>query len=263
MKIISVINQKGGVGKTTTTINLASALAISGKKVLMIDADPQANLTVSSGITPDPKETDSLMDLIKEENEIGSYIFTNIFCKKDNLSLITSNIDLSTFDIKVAGLLNREYLLKKLFNRFKKYIKRYDYILIDCSPSLGLLTINALTASDYVLIPVKLDYLGLCGTSQLFSTINNIQESTNKKLKVLGVLGTFYDNTKEAKDSLNKLEKACNYENIKLFDTYIRQNTKLKEAPKEGKDIFSYCKKCNGAIDYQNLSKEILKVLNV
>lgn len=256
MKIISILNQKGGVGKTTTTINLAKALTMQGKKVLMIDLDPQGNLTISFGLNPN--EVDNVNDYIKNTKNIGDYIYKN---NDDSLLLMASNLSLSTFDMKNVGTINREYLLKKALKKNKEFLKRYDYIFIDNNPSLGLLTLNSLTASDYVLIPVKLDYLSLYGTSQLFKTIKLIQESTNENLEVLGVVGTFYDNTNEAKRSLDKLNNACMDECIHLFNTYIRQNTKLKEAPKKGKDIFEYCKNCHGAEDYMNLSKEIMEMI--
>jgi len=254
MKIISILNQKGGVGKTTTTLNLAKALTMQKKKVLMIDLDPQANLTTSLGF-----ELDSQINIgnliLNKKALIYKYI------KNNGLEIIPSDISLSGFDLKIAGQVSREYLLKKVLNKNIDRIREYDYILIDNSPSLGLLTYNSLTASDFVLVPIELNYLGLYGASQLIETISEIQEKTNENLKILGFLGTFFDNTNDAKKSLEDIKIFCKKENIKLFNTYIRVNTKLKESPKRGIDIFSYCENCHGAEDYLNLSKEIIMEL--
>jgi len=250
MKIISILNQKGGVGKTTTTLNLAKALTMQNKKVLMIDLDPQSNLTTSLGFEED-KEF-NIKNFILKKDIICKYI------KGDNPAIITSDMSLNGFDLKIAEEISREKLLKKVLHKNIDRIREYDYILIDNSPYLGLLTYNSLTASDFVLVPIKLTYLGLYGASQLIETISEIQEKTNENLKILGFLGTFYDNTNDAKKNLEYIKTFCKKKNIKLFNTYIRVNTKLKESPKRGVDIFSYCENCHGAEDYLNLSKEII-----
>ena len=250
-KIISILNQKGGVGKTTTTINLAKALTMQGKKVLMIDLDPQASLTMSVGFNPN--KVSNIANFMIKKDSISNYIHG------DKLKILTSNCDLEEFNLKAIGKAGASNLLKRALKKNMYFIKDYDYVLIDNKPALNLLTHNSLTASDYVLIPIKLAHLCLRSTSQLFNKIIEIQENTNEDLQILGLLGTFYNNTNSSKRNLKNIMEFCEDEKVKFFETYIRQNTKLEEAPEQGKDIFSYCKNCHGAEDYLNLSKEIIK----
>jgi chromosome partitioning protein len=245
-KVITISNHKGGVGKTTSTINIGAGLCKLGKKVLLIDLDPQANLSQSLG-------------LINQERNIygairGEYSLEPIHVLK-GLDVVPSTLDLSGAEIELSGEAGREYILRELIETLRGY---YNYILIDNPPSLGLLTINALTASDGILIPLQAQYLALQGLTKLIEVIDKIKKRLNKELKIGGVFITQYDQRKVLnRDVLNTIEG--HYKEL-VFKTRIRDNVALAEAPTQGLDIFRYSPKSYGAEDYLALSKEIIKI---
>lgn len=244
-KVISISNHKGGVGKTTSAINIGAGLNKLGKKILLIDLDPQANLSQSLG-------------LVNQERNIygalrGKYKLEPIKIIK-GLDVIPSTLDLSGAEVEMSGEPGREYILKEIIEPLKS---SYDYILIDSPPSLGLLTINSFTASDEVFIPLQAQYLALQGLSKLVEVIDKIQSRLNKELKIGGVFITQYDSRKVLnRDVVATIE--AHFKN-KVFKTKIRDNVALAEAPAQGLDIFRYNSKSYGAEDYLSLSKEILK----
>ncbi|VAW18929.1 Chromosome (plasmid) partitioning protein ParA [hydrothermal vent metagenome] len=249
-KIIALANQKGGVGKTTTTINLAASLAVLEQKVLIVDADPQANAT--SGIGFDVKKVQSsIYECIIDEVDPKKIILKSDI---DNLDLIPSHIDLVGAEIEMLNLPNREKVLKHSLEKLKG---DYDFILIDCSPSLGLITVNALTASDSVIIPVQCEYFALEGLGKLLNTIKIIQNRLNPALEIEGFLLTMFD------PRLNLSNQV--YEEVKrhfqemVFETVIRRNVKLSEAPGYGKPVILYDASSKGAINHMNLAREILQ----
>lgn len=249
-KIISLANQKGGVGKTTTTINLAASLAVLEQKVLVIDADPQANAT--SGLGFDVKNVQSsIYECIVDEIEAEKVILKT---EIDNLDIIPSNIDLVGAEIEMLNLPNRENVLKNTIEHLKN---SYDFILIDCSPSLGLITVNALTASDSVIIPVQCEYFALEGLGKLLNTIKIIQSRLNKSLEIEGFLLTMFDGRLNLSNQV--------YEEVKrhfqemVFETVIQRNVKLGEAPSYGKPVILYDASSKGAINHMNLAREILQ----
>ena len=244
-KVISISNHKGGVGKTTSAINIGAGLNILKKKVLLIDLDPQANLTQSLG-------------LIDQERNIygalrGEYNLQPIEILK-GLDVIPSTLDLSGAEVELSSEPGREYILKELI---EPLIASYDFIIIDSPPSLGLLTINAFTASDEILIPLQAQYLALQGLAKLVEVVDKIKGRLNKGLKVGGVFITQYDNRKVLnRDVVDTIQAHFKDE---VFKTKVRDNIALAEAPSQGLDIFRYSSKSNGAEDYLALSKEILK----
>lgn len=249
-KIISLANQKGGVGKTTTTINLAASLAVLEQKVLIIDADPQANST--SGLGFDVKNVQSsIYECIVDEVDAQKVILNTDI---ENLDLIPSHIDLVGAEIEMLNLPNRENVLKNSIVHLKEI---YDFIFIDCSPSLGLITVNALTASDSVIIPVQCEYFALEGLGKLLNTIKIIQNRLNKELEIEGFLLTMYDGRLNLSNQV--------YEEVKrhfqemVFDTVIQRNVKLSEAPSYGKPAILYDASSKGAINHMNLAREILQ----
>ncbi len=246
MRVVALLNQKGGVGKTTTTLNIGAGLANLKKRVLLIDLDPQASLTHSIGI--EQQETSStIYELLKQE-----CLFEEAVIKKNNLTIIPSSISLSGFEKEYALIENKEYLLKKTIKTFPKY----DYILIDCPPSLGFLTINALAAAQEVIIPVQTEFLALQGLSQLLDTIAVIQSHINPKLEISGIIGTRFNRRKMHKDVVEFLQ--IHFRDM-TFNTVIRENIALAEAPSFGKTIYDHNPSSNGAKDYKSLCKEILK----
>jgi chromosome partitioning protein len=244
-KVISLSNHKGGVGKTTSTINIGAGLNRLKKKVLLIDLDPQANLSQSLGII-EPERT--IYGALK-----GEYKLEPLEILK-GLDLIPSTLDLSGAEIELSGEAGREYILKELIDPLRG---SYDYILIDSPPSLGLLTINAFTASDEVYIPLQAQYLALQGLTKLMEVIAKIKSRLNKDLKVGGVFVTQYDNRKVL--NRNVVETIKTHYKDQVFKTAIRDNIALAEAPTQGLDIFRYNPKSYGAEDYLSLCKEILK----
>lgn len=243
--IISVSNHKGGVGKTTTTVNIGAALAVLGHKVLLIDLDPQANLSQSLGL--EGKEP-NIYQLLKGEGKPSP---VNV---AERLDVIPSSLDLSGAEVELAGEAGREYILEEILQPLKF---RYDYILIDCPPSLGLLTINALTASEEVLIPIQPHYLAAQGLSKLLEVVEKVRKRLNKRLKVGSILITLYDGRKVLnRDVLEALEGRFPNE---LLKTRIRENIALAEAPTQAVDIFRYAPKSNGAEDYLAAGRELLE----
>lgn len=243
-KIISLLNHKGGVGKTTSAINIGAGLVELGQKVLLIDLDPQANLTLSLGI---PRQQYTIYESIRGESELVPYT------AKEGMDVITSSLDLSGAEMELINEAGREYILQELF---APVMEEYDYIIIDCPPSLGLLTLNALTTSDYVYIPLQTEFLALQGLTKIKQVIDKVRFRLNKKLQIGGVIATMYD----ARKVLNRdvVETIRKYFGDKVFDTMIRDNVTLAEAPAQRKDIFAYAKSSNGAKDYLNLCKEIM-----
>ncbi|EOH91263.1 ParA family protein [Enterococcus pallens] len=248
-RIISVANQKGGVGKTTTTVNLGACLAFIGKKVLLIDSDAQGNATSGLGIRkPDVKE--DIYDVLVNEVSIKETI---IQTERENLSIVPATLQLAGAEIELTSMMARESRLK---GALKEVSDEYDFILIDCPPSLGHLTINAFTASDAILIPVQCEYYALEGLSQLLNTVRLVQKHFNPELEIEGVLLTMYD----ARTNLGAevVEEVRRYFQEKVYDTIIPRNVRLSEAPSHGKPIIDYDPRSKGAEVYQTLAKEVL-----
>jgi chromosome partitioning protein len=243
--IISLLNHKGGVGKTTSAINIGAGLVELGKKVLLIDLDPQANLTLSLGI---PRQRVSIYEALRGESELEPYT------AKPGLDVVTSSLDLSGAEMELINEAGREYILRELFAPLQE---QYDFILIDCPPSLGLLTLNALTCSKYVIIPLQTEFLALQGLAKIKQVIDKVQFRLNKSLEIGGVVATMYDSRRVLnRDVVETIHK---YFEEKVFKTYIRDNVALAEAPAQRKDIFAYSPKSSGAEDYLNLCREILQ----
>ena len=244
-KIISLLNHKGGVGKTTSAINIGAGLVELGRKVLLIDLDPQANLTLSLGI---PRQKFTIYEAVRGESELVPYTV------KEGLDVVTSSLDLSGAEMELINEAGREYILRELFEPVKE---EYDFIIIDCPPSLGLLTLNALTSSDYVYIPLQTEFLALQGLTKIKQVIDKVRFRLNKKLHIGGVIATMYDSRKVLnRDVVETIHK---YFGEKVFKTYIRDNVSLAEAPAQRQDIFSYNPNSSGAKDYLSLCKEVIE----
>jgi chromosome partitioning protein len=243
--VISLLNHKGGVGKTTSTINIGAGLVEIGKKVLLIDLDPQANLTLSLGIS---RQKITIYESLRGEGDLEPYTV------KPGLDVITSSLDLSGAEMELINEAGREYILRELLNPLSDV---YDYILIDCPPSLGLLTLNALTSSRYVIIPLQTEFLALQGLAKIKQVIDKVKFRLNKKLDIVGVMATMYDNRRVLnRDVVETIHK---FFGEKVFKTYIRDNVALAEAPAQRKDIFGYAPKSAGADDYLNICKELVE----
>ena len=253
-KIISIANQKGGVGKTTTAINLGAGLAVLERKTLVIDADPQANATSGLGIDPKTVKTsvyECVMDGIDPESII---INTNT----PYLDIMPAHIDLVGAEIEMINMPNREYMLAKTIEKIKD---NYDFIIIDCSPSLGLITINALVASDSVIVPVQCEYFALEGLGKLLNTIKIVQTRLNKELDIEGILLTMYDSRLRLSKQVVK-EVKTHFQKM-VFKTIINRNTKLGEAPSFGETAIMHDASSTGAVNYLNLAREILQKNNM
>ena len=256
---ISVVNQKGGVGKTTTTVNLGAALAEKGRRVLLIDIDAQSNLTthLGLGVKEDPEDLNEIpkgpewtvYDVLK-----GTKRIQDVTIKRSaNLDVVPSGLLLSAADLELGGVVGRELLLKRAIDKVRD---SYDVILIDCPPTLGLLSLNALAAADQVIVPVQSEYLALHGVRQLLDTIDQVRSVYNQNLKVGGVLICLHDSRKRLARAVADTIRA--YFGDLVFDTVIRENVALAEAPAKGQSIFEYLPKSPGAEDYLALSKEVL-----
>jgi chromosome partitioning protein len=253
-KIITIANQKGGVGKTTTAINLAASLGVLEKKTLLIDADPQANATSGVGFDPRNITTSIYECLINEINPKNTILSTS----NPNLDIIPAHIDLVGAEIELINLPNREYVLKNALDKLKE---EYDFIIIDCSPSLGLVTVNALTASDSVIVPVQCEYFALEGLGKLLNTIKIVQNKLNENLEIEGILLTMYDTRLRLANQV--VDEVRTHFHQLVFDTIIHRNTRLGEAPSHGETVIMHDASSKGAINYLNLAREILQKNNL
>lgn len=248
-KIISITNQKGGVGKTTTCVNLAAFVAKAGNKVLIIDMDPQGNASSAVGVEA-TKEDNTIYEVL-----IGECSAKGAICKSvmEGLDILPSTVDLSGAEVELVHLNNRENILKEALIQVKK---EYDYIFIDCPPSLSLLTVNALTATDSIIIPIQCEYFALVGLGQLMNTVKLIKKHLNPNIEIEGVLLTM----KDARSNLvNQVaEEIQKYFKEKVYNTFIPRNVRLAESPSHGKPITMYDSKSKGAVAYQNLADEFL-----
>ena len=258
MRIIALMNQKGGVGKTTTTVNLGAALAEMGKKVCMVDLDPQAHLTINYGIEPSA-DICSLYDMLVD----GASFLEAARRIDDNIAVVPSSIDLAAAEVELVSVLGRETLLKK---RIEAAQHEFDFILLDCPPSLGLLTLNALAVADEVIIPMQPHFLALQGVAKLLETVQLVNKRINPKLRVSGIVLTMFDSqtklSSEVVTELNSfildaLGKPLPWSTARIFKSKIRRNIKLAECPSFGQHIIDYEPSSNGSIDYRNLAKEV------
>ena len=254
--IIAFANQKGGVGKTTTTLNVGAYLAKKGKKILLVDLDPQGNLSSGVGCKKsrnkmlDQDNVPTVYDVLINNIKI-SKVF--VATKVPQLFIVPSNLDLAGAEIELVSLMSRENRLNKALEQVKD---QYDYILIDCPPSLGLLTINALAAADHLIIPVQCEYFALEGLSQLLEMVKMVHKSLNSKLNVLGVILTMYDSRTRLSDTV--VREIRGFFKDKVFSTIIPRNVKLSESPSHGKPISEYMPKSRGGLAYDKLAQEII-----
>jgi len=252
-KIIAIANQKGGVGKTTTTVNLAASLGALEKKVLLIDADPQSNASSGLGIDVDSVERGTYQLL--EHNCLAKDAIQKT--SAPNVDIIPAHIDLVAIEIELVDVDQREYMLHIALSSIKD---KYDYILIDCAPSLGLLTLNALTAADSIIIPIQCEYFALEGLGKLLNTIKSVQKIHNPNLDIEGLLLTMYDSRVRLSNQV--VEEVQNHFNEMVFKTIIQRNVRLSEAPSFGESIINYDVNSKGASNYLSLAKEIVSKTN-
>ena len=254
MKIISIINQKGGVGKTTTVINLASALSQQGKKILVIDLDPQGNATTGLGLSNTEQSDQTIYGILNGTMSIPNVIKKTNF---QNLDLISSNVDLSGLEVETAGDNDRAFILKsKLASYLNDSRRLYDYVLIDCPPSLSLLTVMALVSSNSLLVPLQTEFFALEGLTQLMKTIERIKVSLNPELKMRGILLTMYDKRNKLSSQVEK--EARDYFSEKVYSTVIPRNVRLSEAPSHGMPVLIYDKTCPGSKSYFSFTDEFI-----
>lgn len=253
-KVIAIANQKGGVGKTTTAISLGASLAVLEKKTLLIDADPQANATSGVGFDPRQVQT-SIYECIMDDADPRSIIYKT---KTPNLDLIPAHIDLVGAEIELINMPNREKMMKKVIDAIKD---DYDFIIIDCSPSLGLITVNALTSSDSVIIPVQSEYFALEGLGKLLGTIKIVQSRLNPDLDIEGILVTMYNSRLRLANQV--VDEVREHFGQMVFDTIIPRNTTLGEAPSFGEPVIMFDAESKGSVCYLNLAREILQKNNL
>lgn len=261
MRIIAIANQKGGVGKTTTTVNLAAALAMQGKRVILMDLDPQAHLTTFFGLDPRAIEN-SCYELLTQSMSLQQCLIS----VRENIELLASGIDLAAVEQELVSVIGRETILR---DAIRDYDKPVDYIFIDCPPSLGLLTLNAFAAAKEGFIPLQPHFLSLQGLSQLLEMLSLVHQRINPELKVSGLLFCMYDSRTSLSTEIvgdiqtffdQQRDSDVAWKEITLFKTRIRRNVKLAESPSHGKTIFEYEPNCNGSLDYMALAKEVIEM---
>jgi len=249
VKVIAITNQKGGVGKTTTALNLSTSIAMKGKRVLLIDSDPQGNASSGMGLDKS-KIGKSIYDVLINQTSIKEITVQSIVKRLD---ILPSTIQLAGAEIELVNYISRENKLKHSINVIKN---NYDYVIIDCPPSLGLLTLNALTAADSVIIPIQCEYYALEGIGQLLNTINLVRENLNSKLEIEGIVLTMYDNrTNLSRDVIKEVKK---YFTGEIFKSVVPRNVRVSEAPSYGKPVVLYDKKSKGAMAYKKLAQEVI-----
>lgn len=249
-RILAIANRKGGVGKTTTAVNIATAMAAAGKKVLIVDLDPQGNASTSMGIDKKGASVSSYEVLLGIKKLTDAVVWTDV----PNFSMIPSSANLAAAEIELVSMSNREFALK---NALQKEAVNYDYILIDCPPSLSLITVNALVAADGVIVPLQCEFLALEGIADLIKNINIIKKNFNPKLMLHGVVLTMYDKRNNLTQMVE--DDVRNFFGKKVYDTVIPRNVKISEAPSHGKPVLLYDFKCSGSQAYIGLTKEVLK----
>ena len=253
-KILSIINQKGGVGKTTTVINLAAGLSIKGKKILVIDLDPQGNATTGLGLSNSDNSDNTIYSVLNGTKNIAEVISKTKF---ENLDLITSNVDLSGLEVETAGDSRRAFILKEQIMAYLNDSRAsYDYVLIDCPPSLSLLTIMALVASNSLVVPLQTEFFALEGLTQLMKTIERIKNNLNTELVIKGILLTMYDKRNKLSSQVEK--EAREYFKDKVYETVVPRNVRLSEAPSHGVPVLIYDKNCPGSRSYFEFTEEFL-----